>query len=355
MPSSYTTNNGIEKPATGEQNNTWGGTANTDFDLIDTALDGFISITLSAATATVAITSGAASDGRNRVLLFTGSPGANCTVTVTPNTAHKVYYVYNGTTGGFSVIMAQGGGSGSTVTIANGYWSIIRLDGTGSNANVTRILDSFEVTTAVKAATLTAAASLAIKPGANATTAVQIQNVAGTSILNVDTTNGRVGVNTTTANYTADITLSTAGTADAIDIFALTRKSSGTPAAGFGGGLAFALQDAGGSLIASNKIQSVWTDASAANRYMRMDFFAGANNTSVVAMSIDRRANIGFGTVAPAASALVELSSTTGALLLTRLTTAQRDALTAVNGMIIYNSTTNKFQGYESSAWTNLI
>ena len=54
-------------------------------------------------------------------------------------------------------------------------------------------------------------------------------------------------------------------------------------------------------------------------------------------------------------SAILELESTTGALLLPRMTTTQRDALTAVNGMIIYNSTTNKFQGYENGAWTNLI
>lgn len=38
-----------------------------------------------------------------------------------------------------------------------------------------------------------------------------------------------------------------------------------------------------------------------------------------------------------------------------RLTTAQRDALTAVNGDVIYNTTDNKFQGYESGAWANLI
>ena len=38
-----------------------------------------------------------------------------------------------------------------------------------------------------------------------------------------------------------------------------------------------------------------------------------------------------------------------------RLTTTQRDALTAVAGMVIYNSTTNKFQGYENGSWANLI
>jgi len=37
------------------------------------------------------------------------------------------------------------------------------------------------------------------------------------------------------------------------------------------------------------------------------------------------------------------------------LTTVQRNALTAANGMVIYNSTDNKFQGYENGAWVNLI
>lgn len=39
-----------------------------------------------------------------------------------------------------------------------------------------------------------------------------------------------------------------------------------------------------------------------------------------------------------------------------RLTSAQRDAIpNAVNGQIIYNTTTNKFQGFENGAWVNLV
>ena len=38
-----------------------------------------------------------------------------------------------------------------------------------------------------------------------------------------------------------------------------------------------------------------------------------------------------------------------------RLTTTERNALTAVNGMLIYNSSDNKFQGYENGGWANLI
>jgi len=37
------------------------------------------------------------------------------------------------------------------------------------------------------------------------------------------------------------------------------------------------------------------------------------------------------------------------------LTTSERDLLTAENGMIIYNTTLNKFQGYENGSWQNLI
>lgn len=61
--------------------------------------------------------------------------------------------------------------------------------------------------------------------------------------------------------------------------------------------------------------------------------------------------NFGVGTTSPATSALLELSSTTGALLLPRMTTDQRNALTAINGMLIYNSTTNAFNFYENGAW----
>jgi hypothetical protein len=38
-----------------------------------------------------------------------------------------------------------------------------------------------------------------------------------------------------------------------------------------------------------------------------------------------------------------------------RMTTTDRDALTAVDGMLIYNTTAAKFQGREAGAWVNLI
>jgi len=48
------------------------------------------------------------------------------------------------------------------------------------------------------------------------------------------------------------------------------------------------------------------------------------------------------------------ITSTTAALTVPRMTTTQRDALTAAVGMIIYNTTDSKFQGYAGSSWVNL-
>ena len=52
---------------------------------------------------------------------------------------------------------------------------------------------------------------------------------------------------------------------------------------------------------------------------------------------------------------LTEYLSQNG-IFVPKLTTDQRDAIQApVNGQLIYNTTTNKFQGRENNAWSNLI
>lgn len=58
---------------------------------------------------------------------------------------------------------------------------------------------------------------------------------------------------------------------------------------------------------------------------------------------------LGVGTATPDGSSAVEISSTTGALLLPRMTTAQRNALTAVVGMVVYNTTTGDVEAYTTT------
>lgn len=49
------------------------------------------------------------------------------------------------------------------------------------------------------------------------------------------------------------------------------------------------------------------------------------------------------------------LGSTTVAPKIASMSTAQRDALTPANGMVIYNSTNGRFEGYEAGAWSALV
>ena len=132
MPSSYTTNSGVEKPATGELSGTWGTTANTNYDILDRVASGVGSISLSGTTHTLTTSDGTLSDGQYRVLVLGGSPSGTNTITISPNDAQKLYFVVNNS--GESAVFTQG--SGGNVTIADGKTAIIYSDGAGAGAAV---------------------------------------------------------------------------------------------------------------------------------------------------------------------------------------------------------------------------
>ena len=136
MTSTYTTNQGLEKPATGDRSGTWGTMTNTNMDMLDRSISGVGALSLTGTTTTLTTSDGSASDGNYKVLVLGGSPSGTNTITLSPNDGDKLYFVVNST--GQSVIFSQG--TGANVTIANGAADIIYADGAGSGAAVASLL-----------------------------------------------------------------------------------------------------------------------------------------------------------------------------------------------------------------------
>jgi hypothetical protein len=140
MPSTYTTNGGIELPANGEQSGTWGSTVNDNMNIVDRLTNGVGVISLSGTTHTLTTADGTPSDGHYSVLVLGGSPSGTNTITIAPNDGQHVYIVKNSS--GQSAIFSQG--SGANVTVLNGKSAIIYSDGAGAGAAVVDITSTFQ-------------------------------------------------------------------------------------------------------------------------------------------------------------------------------------------------------------------
>jgi hypothetical protein len=128
MASTYTDRIGLEKQGDGENANTWGLRLNTNvIDLVDEAVAGYETVNVSAATSVVLTdTDGVSNQARNLGLKFTGELTAATTVTIPAQ--EKIYFVHNGTTGSYPLIIKPAGGTPVTAVPTNSSM-IIATDG----------------------------------------------------------------------------------------------------------------------------------------------------------------------------------------------------------------------------------
>lgn len=162
MPSTYTNNLGITLPADGELDGTWGGTVNTNMSILDRAINGSVVLTLSGTTSTLTTSDGSLSNGQYKALILGGSPSGTHTITIAPNDAQKIYFVYN--LSGQSVVFSQG--SGTSVTIANGDSGVIYSDGAGAGAGVVNLTDHFAMNSVkITGGAITGISDLAVADG----------------------------------------------------------------------------------------------------------------------------------------------------------------------------------------------
>jgi len=154
------------------------------------------------------------------------------------------------------------------------------------------------------------------------------------------TTSGNVGVGTTTPLARFDSAVLDAGTNNVPVSVQLTHAGSGVPVAGYGSCLQYVLRDAGGSLISTNSISSVWADPAVGVRATALVFYRGLGNVQSEAMRIDSAGNVSVGNAAPIGNLHVGF---------TRAYNASADASIALGGLdngYVNNGATSAWRQY---------
>ena len=116
--------------ATGENSGTWGQITNTNLLIVEQAIAGFEAVALNATTgATLTVSNGAVSNGKNAVLKLTGTiTSANVNVVVP--VVEKVYIVDNATSGAYAVTVKTTSGTGVVWAAADKGTKMVYGDGT---------------------------------------------------------------------------------------------------------------------------------------------------------------------------------------------------------------------------------
>ena len=322
MASTYSQSLRIQLIGTGDQSGVWGTSTNTNLGtLIEQAITGVQTITLSGSTYTLTSFNGIVDEARNAALSFVGSLSANCTV-IAP-AANKVYIVRNNTTGGQTVTMSVG--AGSTVVVPNGQTFIVYTDGsnffsasnytssnvaiTGGTINGTVIGGTTPSNGTFYDLTALNSASLGVSPAARSVTF------------------------TSASPTVVTMAVGTRPEANAQVTFTATTLPNGISA----GTIYYVVP------LSSNTFNLSTTLGGAAN--------VNTSSTGSV-VSMVTNSNVTFNTsTANVPNNL--LFTGTGAIGVPTGTTAQQPG-SSVNGMIRYNTSTLSFEGYTNGVWTPL-
>jgi hypothetical protein len=125
---------GIEKMATGENAGTWGDKTNTNLEIVEKAIAGYVEQAVtSGGTTALTITDGDSTEStsvaRHAVIKLTGTITGNSIVTV-PDSIEKVYIVTNGTSGAYTVQFKTASGTGITFGVSEKTTRLVYSDGT---------------------------------------------------------------------------------------------------------------------------------------------------------------------------------------------------------------------------------
>ncbi len=322
MASTYSQSLRIQLIGTGDQSGVWGTSTNTNLGtLIEQAITGVQTITLSGSTYTLTSFNGIVDESRNAALSFVGSLSANCTV-IAP-AANKVYIVRNNTSGGQTITMSVG--AGSTVVVPNGQTYIVYTD--GSNFYSASNYTSSNV--AITGGTIDGTVIGGTTPSNATFYDLSVFNTASLGVASA----ARSVTFTSASPTVVTMAVGTRPTANAQVTFTATTLPSGITA----GTIYYVVP------LSSNTFNLSTTSGGAAN----------VNTTSTGSVvSMVTNSSVTFNT----STANVPNNLTfngTGAITLPTGTTAQQPG-SANSGMLRFNSSTNSFEGFANGSWSAL-
>ena len=176
MASTYSPSLKITLMGDGDQAGLWGQTTNTNLGtLLEQAITGVTSITMSNANYTLTSFNGVTDEARNAVLVVSGTNAA--VRDLIPPVQEKLYTVVNNTTGGFAIRVI--GVSGTGVNIPNGATCLVYCDGTNFVNGLSGTAGNFTVNGTVTATTVNATTGTFTTVSGNgvALTAINASNI----------------------------------------------------------------------------------------------------------------------------------------------------------------------------------
>ena len=141
MASTYSTSLKIQLMGNGEDSGTWGSISNTNWNLMEQAVAGVQTVTMSNANYTLSNLNGVSDEARNMVLVVNGS-NSDIRQIIAPLVS-KFYVVSNQTSGGYAITI--GGASGSVISIPNATTVQVYCDGTNFYSAQTSSAGDFNV------------------------------------------------------------------------------------------------------------------------------------------------------------------------------------------------------------------
>ena len=167
MASSYSTDLSLELVATGEKAGLWGTITNTNLQLLQQAVSGYVEVTLSTGNITLDLSDGSATaNGKNLYIKVVGTLSGNASLTMPASTtggnANRVFFVEDGTTRGtaaesWTVTLLTAGQAGATqVPLPEGATALVYSRGSVPATTLGMLEKGFTTVTAASKTAYTA-------------------------------------------------------------------------------------------------------------------------------------------------------------------------------------------------------